>query len=158
MRGFTLAQPCATSRTLASRTLTSIPGVMRELYQAENPDGDNVNLSGLDFASHLSEWDAEALQLSYLYADFSVMQWDYDPKAVNISSRRITPLPMAALASRLHTTGWMVHLSPSIILSFYLPATSNMVRRCTISISEKATHNSAGRSFSGDGKLLYGKS
>jgi hypothetical protein len=54
---------------------------VRELYRAENPESDIVNLSGLNFASRLSQWDAEAQQLSYLYADFSVMQWDYDPQS-----------------------------------------------------------------------------
>jgi hypothetical protein len=54
---------------------------LRELYLAENPKGDDVNLSGLSFDSRLTRWDAEAQQLSYLYADFSVMQWDYDPRS-----------------------------------------------------------------------------
>lgn len=54
---------------------------LRDLYRAENVESDNINLSGLSFASHLSQWDAEAQQLSYLYADFSVMQWNYDPQS-----------------------------------------------------------------------------
>ena len=53
---------------------------MRELYR-QKTRSDIVNLSGLNFASRLSQWDAEAQQLSYLYADFSVIQWDYDPKS-----------------------------------------------------------------------------
>ncbi len=73
-------------------------GAIRELYRAENPAGDEVNLSGLSFDSNLTQWDAEAQQLSYLYADFSVMQWDYDPQSGQYLLSRITPLQMASLA------------------------------------------------------------
>lgn len=81
LRGFT---PCP-----AMCNLTDVSGentyvnisAMRELYRKQNPEPDNVDLSGFSFESDLSHWDAVAQQLSFLYADFSVMQWDYDPES-----------------------------------------------------------------------------
>lgn len=81
LRGFTSC-PAMCNLTDAGGENTYVnTSAVRELYRAENPDSDIVNLSGLNFASRLSQWDAEAQQLSYLYADFSVMQWDYDPQS-----------------------------------------------------------------------------
>ena len=81
LRGFT---PCPAMCNLTDdggeNTYVNTSAV-RELYRAENPESDIVNLSGLNFASRLFQRDAEAQQLSYLYADFSVMQWDYDPQS-----------------------------------------------------------------------------
>jgi len=81
LRGFTPC-PAMCNLTDAGGENTYVnTSAVRELYRAENPESDIVNLSGLNFASRLSQWDAEAQQLSYLYADFSVMQWDYDPQS-----------------------------------------------------------------------------
>jgi hypothetical protein len=81
LRGFTPC-PAMCNLTDAGGENTYVnTSAVRELYRAENPESDIVNLSGLNFASRLFQRDAEAQQLSYLYADFSVMQWDYDPQS-----------------------------------------------------------------------------
>jgi len=81
LRGFTPC-PAMCNLTDAGGENTYVnTSAVQELYRAENPESDIVNLSGLNFASRLSHWDAEVQQLSYLYADFSVMQWDYDPQS-----------------------------------------------------------------------------
>ncbi len=81
VRGFTPC-PAMCNLTDAGGENTYVnTGAVQELYQTENPNGDDINLSGLSFDSRLTQWDAEAQQLSYLYADFSVMQWDYDPQS-----------------------------------------------------------------------------
>lgn len=81
LRGFTPC-PAMCNLTDAGGENTYVnTSAVRELYRAENPESDIVNLSGLNFASRLSQWNAEAQQLSYMYADFSVMQWEYDPQS-----------------------------------------------------------------------------
>ncbi|HAE84993.1 MAG TPA: hypothetical protein DCG78_00575 [Anaerolineaceae bacterium] len=81
VRGFTSCPAMCNLSDAGSENTYVNTGALRELHQAENPDGNDVNLSGLSFASRVSQWDAEAQQLSYLYADFSVMQWDYDSQS-----------------------------------------------------------------------------
>ncbi len=51
---------------------------MRDFIEAEGTQNTIDRLPDLYFSDEISEWDEIALRVSYLYADFSVMDWRYD--------------------------------------------------------------------------------
>jgi len=139
LRGFTPC-PAMCNLTDAGGENTYVnTGALRELYQAQTDELDSIDLTGLSFQSDAPSGDSEAKQLSYLYADFSVMQWDYDLQSGQYQlsqdyadpdgTIRITP-------SYDRVDGTPIAFDNVILL---LPATSNIVRGSTISTSVKGT-------------------
>lgn len=51
---------------------------MRDFIEAEGTQNTIDRLPDLYFSDEISEWDEIARRVSYLYADFSVMDWRYD--------------------------------------------------------------------------------
>ena len=54
---------------------------MRAFIKAEKIDSSIERLPSLYFSKTIQDWDETALRVSYMYADFSVMDWRYDKRS-----------------------------------------------------------------------------
>ena len=52
---------------------------IREIGETEHPRYKPPRFEMLTFSDSLSDWDEDATRFSFLYADFSVMDWRYNP-------------------------------------------------------------------------------
>lgn len=69
---------CTETEARGGNTMVNTAAV-REHAASFEPTDFTPALGGLSFSKEISTWDEQALRLSYLYADFSVMDWRYDP-------------------------------------------------------------------------------
>jgi len=69
---------CAEPAAKGGNIAVNVPG-LRKLQSQLSPKKEDLTLSGMVFAEETGKGDGDAQQLSYMYADFSVMDWRYDP-------------------------------------------------------------------------------
>jgi hypothetical protein len=77
---------------------------IRNFIKSEGIEDEISRLPDLYFDREIKVWDESALRVSYLYADFSVMDWRYDKFMAAMSSGRIFSRQTAAIRfNRLST-------------------------------------------------------
>lgn len=78
-RGFAPCPAICTLTTADGENTFVDTGALREYMSNQELESFAPDLTGMIFDTQLTFWDEEADNLSLLYADFSVMDWRYDP-------------------------------------------------------------------------------
>ncbi len=68
---------CTETKAQGGNTVVDTAAI-REYQQKEKIDTAIERLPGLFFSKKIQNWDEVAMRVSYMYADFSVMDWRYD--------------------------------------------------------------------------------
>lgn len=69
---------CTEPLAVGGQTFVNIPAI-QAIVRDQRFKADLFRLSLSPFSTILTDWDEEATRFSYLYADFSVMDWRYNP-------------------------------------------------------------------------------
>ena len=69
---------CTEPLAVGGQTFVNIPAI-QEIVRDQRFKADLFRISLSPFSTILTDWDEEAIRFSYLYADFSVMDWRYNP-------------------------------------------------------------------------------
>ena len=69
---------CTDPLAVGGQTFVNIPAI-QEIVRDQRFKADLFRLSLSPFSAIFTDWDEEATRFSYLYADFSVMDWRYNP-------------------------------------------------------------------------------
>ncbi len=77
-RGYVPCPPMCTLTTSTGEDTYVDTANFRKYLAAEGITSSTPQLASFEFQNQLAEWDDLALNLSLLYADFSVMDWRYD--------------------------------------------------------------------------------